>query len=183
MRRGSVLLALVASLLLGLAFVVSGARAQDSTPTASAGAMAGHPIVGTWMVTDPSGSPSVTSFTADGVVTDIEADGGAALGTWVATGDRTAAFTMILIVASPEFSASIQINVEVTIDETGNAGTGRYTYTAVLPDGTVAESGEGTVTVTRLGVQGLDSKGTPIAGYPTWNPNEGNGTPEATPAP
>src|SRR6188472_2693446 len=56
-----------------------------------------HSIVGTWIVNDlgPEGSPSLTSFTSDGVVIDIEAEGGDGLGVWQPTGERTAAFTMV----------------------------------------------------------------------------------------
>lgn len=182
MARRSVLRALLAGLLLGLAAVAGAARAQDGTPAAEA--LAGHPILGTWLVTDPNGSPSVTSFTADGVVVDVEADGGTALGTWRPTGDRTAAFTMLLLVSDADFAASVQINVTVEIDATGDAGTGDYSYTAVLADGTVVDAGTGSVTVVRMPVQGLDAVGTPMAGFPTWTPNQDeNGPPAATPAP
>jgi hypothetical protein len=181
MRRVTAVLMLVGSLVLGLTVVAGGARAQDATPPAGSVPMAGHPVVGTWIVTDPQGSPSVTSFTADGVVTDVEADGGGALGAWEPTGADTVAFTMILVVSSPEFTATVQINGTLTIDASGDTGSGDYSYTAVLPNGTVAESGTGTVTIARMPIQPLDAAGTPIASFPAWNPNAGEGTPEATP--
>jgi hypothetical protein len=180
MRRISVLAVLIVALVGLVAFGRSpGTGAQDGTPTAG---MAGHPLVGTWIVNDPTGSPSLTAFTADGVVTDVETEGGAGLGSWKPTGERTAAFTLVIVIADPQFSATIQINATVEIDATGNSGTADYTYTAVLPDGTVAESGSGSVTIARLPVQGLDAKGTPIAGFPTWNPNQDQGGAEASPA-
>ena len=90
---------------------------------------------------------------------------------------------MVIVIAAPEFSATIQINATAEVDETGNSGTVDYSYTAVLPDGSVADSGTGSVTISRLPIQGLDAEGTPIPNFPTWNPNqEGEGTPEATPS-
>jgi hypothetical protein len=184
MRRIAVYIALSFSVMLGVAAIANGALAQESTPQAGIIPEPVHPIVGTWIVVDPDGIPGLTSFTSDGVVTDLEADGGVGLGTWQPTGERTAAFTMVLLVSEEDFAASIQINVVVTIDASGNSGTAEFTYTAVLADGTVADSGSGNVTISRLMVQPLDAMGTPMAGIPTWNPSadEGEGTPEATPA-
>ena len=178
MRRSLIVLSLIGSLLLGIAVFGGAVRAQDSTP------LAGHPLIGTWIVTDPTGAPSIISFTADGTVTDIEADGGTGLGTWTATGANTAAFTFVILDATPEFTASIQINVTVTIDASGNSGTAPYSITGVMPDGSVVFSGTGSVTVARLPVQPLSAAGTPMAGFPAWNPAQANGgaTPVATAA-
>ena len=183
MRRVTALIALFVTLMLGFMTLVGSSRAQEATPQAGIILEPVHPIVGTWIVTSPDGAPELTSFTSDGVVTDIEADGTVGLGVWQPTGERTASFTMVLIVASEDFNATIQINVEVSIDASGNNGTADFTYTAVLPDGSVADSGEGQVTISRLMVQPLDAKGTPIPNLPTWNPGaEEGGTPEATPS-
>ncbi len=177
MRRALVIATLVGSMLLGLFVVGGGVRAQGTTP------MAGHPLIGTWIVTDPTGSPSVISFTADGTVTEIQADGGIGLGTWMATGANTAAFTFVILLSGPDFTASVQINVSVTIDASGNSGAAPYSLTVVLPDGTVVASDTGAVTVVRMPVQPLSAAGMPMAGYPTWNPDQnGGGTPVATPA-
>ena len=114
----------------------------------------------------------------------VETDGGTGLGSWQPTGERTAAFTMVIMIADPQFSATVQINVTVAIDASGDAGTADYSYTVVLPNGSVADSGKGAVTITRMPVQPLDAAGTPMAEFPTWNPNQGEGgaTPEATPS-
>ncbi|HKG24105.1 MAG TPA: hypothetical protein VKB09_00575 [Thermomicrobiales bacterium] len=176
MRQLSLLAILFFALLAAVSLNRSpGTAAQDGTPGAAEVSMEGHPILGTWIVDDPNGSPSLTSFTADGVVIDVETSGGTALGAWRPTGDRTAELTMVIVIAAPEFSATIQIKATAEVDETGNSGTADYSYTAVLPDGSV--------TITRLPIQGLHAEGTPISNFPTWNPNqEGEGTPEATPS-
>ena len=186
MRRVSTMIALSIMLLLGLAAIADSTRAQDATPQAGIIPEPIHPIVGTWIVNDlgPEGSPSLASFTSDGVVTDIEAEGGVGLGVWQPTGERTAAFTMVIPFADEEFYATIQINVSVSIDASGDSGTADYSYTAVLADGTVADSGMGSVTITRMPVQPLDAVGTPMAAFPVWNPSSGEGSenPEATPS-
>ena len=182
MRRVTAMVALFVTLLLSFMALASSSLAQDSTPQAGIIPEPVHPIIGTWIVADPEGAPALTSFTSDGTVTDVEADGTVGLGVWQPTGERTASFTMVLIVSSEEFNATIQINVAVSVDASGNNGTADFTYTAVLADGSVAESGDGHVTISRLMVQPLDAQGTPIPNFPTWNPNAENGTPEATPS-
>ena len=182
MRRIAVFVALSFSIMLGLAAVANGAIAQEGTPQAGIIPEPIHPIIGTWIIADPDGVPGLTSFTSDGVVTDLESDGTVGLGIWQPTGERTAAFTMVQLMSGEGFAGSVQINVVVTIDASGNSGTAEYTYTVVLADGSVADSGSGNVTISRLMVQPLDSMGTPIPGFPTWNPSaDGGGTPESTP--
>ena len=69
--------------------------AQDATPTA----MASHPFVGTWIVerpADPAGMPTTNIITADGGLIDPSIG---AAGVWTATGERTADFTLIALVA------------------------------------------------------------------------------------
>lgn len=181
MRRILALVSLFALLVLGFASLASSSFAQDSTPQPGILPEPVHPLIGTWIVTDPDGAPALTSFTSDGTVTDVEADGTTGLGTWQPTGERTAIFTMILIISGDEFNASIQLNVEVSIDASGNSGTADYTYTAVLADGTVIDSGRGQGTISRLMAQPLEAMGTPIASFPTWNPSAEEGTPVASP--
>lgn len=186
MRRVSTIIALSVTLLLGFVAIAGSTRAQEATPLAGVIPEPIHPIVGTWIVTDlgPETSPSVTSFTSDGVVIDVEADGGVGLGVWQPTGERTAAFTMIVPLAFEDFYATIQINVTVSIDASGDSGIAEYTYTAVLADGTVGDAGTGSVAITRMPVQPLDAAGTPMAAFPVWNPSSGEGgeNPEATPS-
>ena len=62
--------------------------------------MAGHPLVGTWIVdrnpADPTEMPTTNVFTADGGLIDPSVG---AAGVWTATGERTADFTLIAIFA------------------------------------------------------------------------------------
>ncbi len=185
MRRVSTMIALTVALLLHFVAIAGHSRAQDATPQAGIIPEPIHPIVGTWIVNDlgPGASPSLTSFTSEGIVTDVEADGGVGLGVWQPTGERTAALTMVVPLTDGEFYATVQINVTVSIDASGDSGTADYTYTAVQSDGTVGESGTGSVTITRMSVQPLDAAGTPMAAFPVWSPSSGGGgeNPEATP--
>src|SRR4051794_38775634 len=82
---------------LGLALAAASrpAAAQDATPIA----MAGHPFVGTWVVddsADPTDMPTTNIITADGGLIDPSIG---AAGAWRATGERTADFTLIALVA------------------------------------------------------------------------------------
>jgi hypothetical protein len=82
----------------GLGGHVGHASAQEASPEA----MAGHPIVGAWMVTTPIG-PALAVFSADGtnvqgVPTAQTGPGGvsftgAQIGTWEPTGPRSIHFT------------------------------------------------------------------------------------------
>ena len=94
MRRRSVLLSAVSGAVTSALAVGRTTRAQDATPTA----MASHPLVGTWIVdrnpADPTEMPTTNVLTADGGLIDPSVG---AAGAWVATGERTADFTLISI--------------------------------------------------------------------------------------
>jgi hypothetical protein len=184
MRRIAVYVALSFSVMLGLAAIAHGALAQESTPQAGIIPEPVHPLVGSWFVDNPGATPSVTSFTADGIMIDAEFDGGTGLGVWQPTGERTAAFSFVIPFVDDvhQFAVTIQIRGDLTVDASGNSGSGTYSVTVVQSDGTLLDTDEGTVNLTRMSVESIDAKGTPMAGVPTWNPSEGEGTPEATPA-
>jgi hypothetical protein len=173
MRRVSLLFAaalVFGALVLGIATVSPGVSAQDDI------AEAGHPLVGTWILSDPASTPSLVTFTSDGTLTDLELAGGTGLGAWEATGPQTAAATLIIAISVPEFSATIQVNATFEIDTSGDAGTFAYSYTAVGADGTVFETyTDGSGTITRLPIQPLEAAGTPMPEIPTWNPNQEEG--------
>lgn len=184
MRRVSLLFAaalMFGALVLGLATISPGVSAQDDV------AEAGHPLVGTWILSDPASNPSIVTFNSDGTLTDLELTGVLGLGAWEATGAQTAAATLIIAIATPEFSATIQVNATFEVDTSGNTGTGAYSYTAVGADGTVFESYTGGAgTITRLPIQPLEAAGTPMADLPAWDPNQeedgGEEGAEATPS-
>ncbi len=82
--------------MLGLAAVANGALAQEGTPQAGIIPEPVHPLVGPWLVDKTGGTPSVTSFTADGIMTDAEFDGSIGPGARQPTGEPTAAFSFII---------------------------------------------------------------------------------------
>lgn len=178
--RGRVALALLLA-----AFAARAALAQDATPAAGTTIVPqqGHPLVGAWIADVAGESPSLIAFSADGVVTDVETGGGAGVGTWQPTGERTAAFTMLIAVGGPGFAATVQVNATVSVDASGDAGAGEYSLTVVGADGAVLATETGTVAITRIPVQSLEAAGTPLPNLPTWTPDqEGGEGPAATPA-
>ncbi len=97
MRRRSVLLAAVSGALTGALAVGRAATAQEATPSA----LANHPIVGAWLVMNPTDPLNIRPaiFAADGTLTvgyvpgstDAEREvilQGTAIGVWEPTGER-----------------------------------------------------------------------------------------------
>lgn len=139
--------------------------AQDATP----GAMAAHPIVGTWIidrdVTTATEAPSIVVVTADGGV--IDPSQGVA-GAWKATGERTIAWTLVGTLPANEGTIVVRSTGEV--DETGMSQTGTYTVTIVAPDGSVMTTISGDSIGVRLPIEPVEAGGTPLPGIPTWSP-------------
>jgi hypothetical protein len=149
---------------LALAATTHHASAQDATPTS----MAGHPMVGTWIV-DPERDntadvPSLIVFTPDGTIIDPVAG---FAGSWQATGPRTGVFTLSGIDAGSGSYLVIRGTFEV--DEATDTMSGPYSVTIVGADGTVLATTQGTNQLTRLPAQSGDA-GTPLAGFPAWTP-------------
>ena len=161
---------------LGLA-MVAGARtalAHQATPSP----MAGHPIVGTWIidrdVTSTNEIPVVVSFTSDGAFIDAHQG---VNGVWEATGPRSAAMTIIPF--SDGGAGGYQV-VRATwdVDESGDSMSGPASVTVVTPDGTVVASIDIASSATRLRVDPMENAGMALAGFPTWTPQPPD---EATP--
>ena len=77
MRRLSVFTVLVVAVVGFVAFGRNGGTAaQDGTPAAT---LAGHPLVGAWVLNtnadDPANPPTLASFSADGIYTQVDAQG------------------------------------------------------------------------------------------------------------
>ena len=181
MRRASVLVAVAAAVLVGAVALGRSARttAQDATP----GATAGHPLVGTWVVwtDEPPATPSVTAFGADGTAVDGCCGGAARVGTWRATGPRSADVTLVLVLPGGDgrFAGSVTIRASLEVEAGGEALARPYSYTQVAADGTVVETGGGMTRGARLEAEPAAAAGTPPMALPTWTP----ATPEAqTPA-
>jgi hypothetical protein len=148
--------------------------AQDATPAP----LAGHPLVGSWMVdTDistDSDLPELGIFTSDGTVFGLGATRWVS-GAWEAVDGSTGAATMAGVFAA-DGGGSVVLRGTHVVDETGNAWTCDCTFTIVAPDGSVVTSGTATAHATRLPIEMADAAGMPLAGFPTWTPAE------ATPA-
>ena len=126
---------------LGLALAATARQvsAQDATPAA----MAGHPMIGTWVVdrdiTTTTDAPSVAVYTADGGLLDPSQG---VAGAWQATGPRSAAWTLVVLL---EQGAGGYLAVRSTgeVDAGGDTLDSPYSFTLVSPDGTVVTSGQG----------------------------------------
>ncbi len=110
MRRRSVLLSAVSGALTGALAVRRTTTAQEATPRA----MANHPIVGAWLVMNPSDPANIRPaiFAADGTLTvgyvpsytDAERGvilQGTAIGVWEPTGERGVHLTYVQALADP----------------------------------------------------------------------------------
>jgi hypothetical protein len=161
MRRATVLLSVVALVLVGLVGL-GRVGAQEATPVAGppeTTPVAGtHPIVGSWLADtdadDPTNPPALFAFHADGTYVQSEVEG-VSVGTWEATGDRTATLTLhsiFLDEAGGQFMVTVRAAIEVAAD--GQSFAASFTLELTLPDGTsTGEYGPGTATGTRIAVE------------------------------
>jgi hypothetical protein len=136
--------------------------------------MAGHPIVGTWIitrdVTNTTEVPVVVVFTGDGGFID---PGQGVAGVWESTGPRSAAMTIIPFIG--EGYGVVRATWDV--DESGDTMSGPADLTIVAPDGTVMATPPHTnSTAIRLHVEPMDKQGSGVPGFPVWTP-----APAATP--
>jgi hypothetical protein len=133
--------------------------------------MAGHPIIGTWIVDNdinaPANRPSLVTFSSDGIVIDPVAG---FAGSWEATGELTGVFTLSGISADNY----LLIRGPLEVDEAGQPVAGAYTVTVVGADGAVLDTVEGTGQFSRFPARSGEP-GTGLVGFPTWSP----ATPEA----
>jgi hypothetical protein len=164
----------VAAAALGLS-TVDRVAAQEATPAA----MAGHPLVGTWIVdrnpADPAEMPTTNVLTADGGLIDPSVG---AAGVWVATGERTADFTLIAIfeqgmavTGQPAAGGGSYFVVRgsLAVDAGDDTATATVSQTQVAADGTVLlQMEQGTSTYLRLRVEPQDAVGQPLVGFPAW---------------
>jgi hypothetical protein len=156
MRRLSVLAVLLVSLV-GLVAVgrVAGTGAQD----------AAHPLVGAWLlntdVDTPGSTPStLASFSADGVYTQVDADGSAGIGSWAATGPTTADLTFYGLLPDEAGGGRFTVRAAIEVAADGQTLTATYTLEFTMPDGTsTGQYGPGHVTGTRIAVEPM---GTPV---------------------
>jgi hypothetical protein len=165
MRRPLVSLSVVVVMLGLLATFGFSTTARQATPVA----MDEHPLVGTWLldtnVDDPENAPEVTIFTADGAYISVDAEGFPNHGVWEASGERSAALTIVSPGLEDEgtFAGTFMVRAAIEVDETGDAFTARYTGEFVGPDGTgTGEYGPGTATATRITVEAMGTPAGPL---------------------
>jgi hypothetical protein len=158
-----VLLSVVAVVLLGLLApgrATPDTFAQEATP----GGTTGHPFVGAWRMTNaafPEEAPILVMLHADGTYFQVEVDGSIGIGSWEATGERSAAVTFFEQFADDRGAVNtITIRAAGVVASGGDAFTATYTIELTRPDGASGgEYGPGTVEATRIAVEPL---GTPV---------------------
>ena len=165
MRRFISLVLVLTGLLLVTTMAAPGVVAQDESTS-----MAGHPMVGTWLIEPTTAEPPELFFaSADGIAASTSAEG-TGFGSWTATGDRTADATVWFPMVDPQAGflgmATMRASVEVAEDGQSFAGT----YTAEIPAAMaeamgvpVGELGPGDVSGVRVVVEPM---GQPVAPMP-----------------
>ena len=149
MRRKAIMSVLVVALvgLMAASRGGLGAAAQEATP----GALAAHPIVGTWHWPNDPANPADDSygiFFADGSYLEVtKADNvGVGVGAWKATGPR--AVDVLTVFQDVDPGPAIEPGtatflLSLTVDETGNALAGSGDLQTRAPDGTVTFEASG----------------------------------------
>ncbi len=117
-----------------LAATTRPASAQEATPFP----MAGHPLVGSWIVDrnpdDPTEIPTYNVITADGGVIDPTVGGA---GVWEPTGPDTANITLTGTIA--EVGGYFLVRGSLVVDAGGATATASYSSTILAADGTTMD--------------------------------------------
>ncbi len=169
MRRMSVTCGVVWLALIAIAAMGSATLAQDASPAA----MAGHPLIGAWIVDnntrDDRSPANVVTFGAEGNVLDSN-PGGTGAGSWEATGPSSATVTLVSYYLADESGAisSTIIRADVVLSDDGQSFTSTYTLEVIEPDGTSSgQLGPVDAAGTRLVAQPM---GSPVAPLPVQAP-------------
>src|SRR5215204_3564858 len=167
MRRFVVLVSVAAVLgLLVLGLVSPRTDAQEGTPAA----MAGHAIIGAWLLDvdteDPSNPPSLAIFHDDGTYLQADADGSNGVGVWEATGANSAALTAIFHGQdeSGNFGGATTVRATIEVDSSGEILTAQYTLEFGDPAGASSgEMGPGMASAERITVEPMGTLTAPMA--------------------
>jgi hypothetical protein len=162
MRR-FVALCSAAALSLVAAVVGTSAVASGATDTTPPVASDGHPILGTWTLTDTTDpedpSTFVASFSGVGNYVQVE-EGEVNLGVWGATGPTSAALTITGQEPPEEGGGSFTIRATIEVAPDGQSLAAEYTVEVSGVEGApTGEYGPGQVTGTRVAVEPM---GTPV---------------------
>jgi hypothetical protein len=175
MKRSSMLAVLHA--IVGLGAFATNSPSHISAQNAD---LAGHPLVGTWIlntnVDKPSKPPTLASFGAAGIYSQVAADGAVGIGAWQATGERTAELTFHELGSEDgNYRGMVTIRAALEAAAHGQSLTATYTLEITDPDGTgPGQYGPVTVTGTKVVVEPM---GTPVGSIEDLFAEEG--TPEA----
>jgi hypothetical protein len=170
MRRFGLLLSVVAVLLFGVfTGMGKGATAQEATPdTTAMMAMATHPVVGGWRLTnssftgDDDSFPSVAVFHADGTYTEVLPWGAVLVGVWEPTGEHTANLLFLLNDIIDDKIVQGEGRTRLEVDEAGNTMSLIGNFISLYEDGTVDMAVESPSTATRLEALPMEPLGTPV---------------------
>ena len=151
-----------------------GAAAQGDTTVA----LAGHPIVGAWLVDpvadDAGNTPSMTTIHADGTLQDQSIDGGG-VGAWVPTGWRSADLTIHYRQLDGEGNGIGSTTVRASVIAAEDGGSFQGTYTIEFGAGEVGTPGNGQLGPAVLTGERLTAEpmGIPVAPWPPGAPSAG----------
>lgn len=143
--------------------------AQEATP----GSLAGHPLVGAWMVdtnteTDTD-SPEIGIFTSDGSVFGLGASRWVS-GVWAADDDSTGTVTLVGVFEG-NGGGYVVIRGLTAVEPTGNRWRcDDCTLSVIGADGTVIDSGSAPAQAYRIPSQGAEHAGQGLADMPRWVP-------------
>jgi acetyl esterase/lipase len=169
---------------LSILVVLLAAAANVRGATLSAGAqdapMAGHPLVGTWVldldVEAAEDPPLYLLFHADGTWLLANPYFGDGVGAWQPTGERTADTTVVFQDLNSDPSqvvpGTLTASLAIAVDATGDSFTARWSSEGRWFDGTLAARDDGTGRATRLAVEPLPASATPVAAEPTESPSQ-----------
>jgi hypothetical protein len=145
-----------------LGFAVDRVRPDADAHRDTAGA---YPLVGTWTVVEdgnPTAGPGLIAFTADGIVTVVGPTGRTGLGSWMATGPRTATGTWIIPGEIEQGIAGENLlHVSLEVDAAGAGFSADYDLTQRTISGTTVDTSQGTVHGARIQANGPDAVGSP----------------------
>jgi predicted lipoprotein with Yx(FWY)xxD motif len=143
-------------------------------------ALAGHPIVGTWLLDpipdDPGNSPSMTTIHGDGTLADLSIDG-PGVGAWVPTGWRSADLTIHYRQVDEQgtVTGGALVRASVVAADDGRSFTG--TYTIEFGSGVTGLPGEGQLGPAVLAGERLvaEPMGVPVGPWPPGSSGGGGG--------
>jgi len=148
---------------------------QTGGSVGTPGAMAVHPLVGTWIIdvsTDPGNAPGIVVFMGDGTLVELhpnvagQPDGA---GVWRSAGEREAAATIVFhnTDESERFGGTTTVLMMIEVDDTGQRFTAPYVLQVTASDGSVVPATEDTATATRIQLEPMVRPGTTTVSTPT----------------